>query len=97
MALCFSKKVTPSVTISWNFGKWDKDKPHKKYAMHSYSSGSLHFIRMYSSVDVFLQVFVKINKFDGAHSPGLFNFSEKDSAKRHALKTKFSDKKSVLE
>ena len=30
IALCFSKKVTPSAIISWNFWKWDKDKPHKK-------------------------------------------------------------------
>ena len=31
IALCFSKKVTPSTTIFWNIWKWDKDKPHKKY------------------------------------------------------------------
>ena len=62
-----------------------------------------------SSIRAFLQVFVKITKFE-AHDHGLFNFSKKDSASRHALKTKFilnsslffskrkfSDKKSVLE
>ena len=48
IALCFSKKVTPSATISWNFWKWDKDKPHKKYAMDYYFSSSLHFLRIYS-------------------------------------------------
>ena len=42
----------------------------------------------YSSISVFLQVFVEIIKFE-AHSHGLFNFSKKDSANRHALKTKF--------
>ena len=64
---------------------------------------------MYSSIGVFLQVFVEIIKFE-ANSHGLFNFSKKDSASRHALKTKFifnssllfskrkfSDNKSVLE
>ena len=67
------------------------------------------FLRMYSSIGVFLQVFVQIIKFE-AHSHGLFNFSKKDSANRHTLKTKFifnssllfskrkfSDNKSVLE
>ena len=62
-----------------------------------------------SPIDVFLQVFVEITKFE-AHSHGLFNFSKKDSVNRHALKAKFifnssllfskrklSDKKSVLE
>ena len=52
---------------------------------------------------------MEIIKFE-ANSHGLFNFSKKDSASRHALKTKFifnssllfskrklSDKKSVLE
>ena len=43
---------------------------------------------MYSSIGVFLQVFVEIIKFE-AHSHGLFSFSKKDSANRHALKTKF--------
>ena len=75
--------------------------------MDSYSSSSLHFLRMYSSIGVFLQVFLEITKFE-AHSNGLFNFSKKASANRHALKTKFifissllfskrkfSDKKSV--
>ena len=64
---------------------------------------------MYSSIGVFLHVFVEIIKFD-KNSNGLFNFSKKDSANRNALKTKFifnssllfskrklSDKKSVLE
>ena len=52
---------------------------------------------------------MKIIKFE-AHRHGLFNFTKKDSANRHALKTKFifnssllfskrkfSDNKSVLE
>ena len=77
--------------------------------MDSYARRGLHFLRMYSSIGVFLQVFVEIIKFK-THSHGLFNFSKKDSANRHALKTKFifnssllfskrkfSDKKSVLE
>ena len=61
------------------------------------------------SRSAFLQVFVEIIKFE-THSNGLFNFSKKDSANRHTLKTKFifnssllfskrkfSDNKSVLE
>ena len=77
--------------------------------MDSHSSSSLHFLRIYSSIGVFLPVFVEIIKFE-AHSHGLFNFSKKDSASKHALKTKFifyssllfskrkfSDKKPVLE
>ena len=61
-----------------------------------------------SSIGVFLHVFVEISKFK-AHSHGVFNFSKKYSANRHALKTKFicnspllfskrkfPDKKSVL-
>ena len=63
--------------------------------MDSYSSSSLHFLRMYSSIGVFLKVFVEIIKFE-AHSHGLFNFGKKDSANRHALKTKFSFKSSLL-
>ena len=35
----------------------------------------------------FFQVFVEIIKFEG-YSHGLFNFSKKDSASRHALNTK---------
>ena len=46
---------------------------------------------MYSSIGVFLQVFVEIIKFE-ANSHGLFNFSRKDSASKHALKTKFNRK-----
>ena len=63
--------------------------------MDSYSSSSLHFLRMDSSIGVFLQVFVEIIKFE-AHSHGLFNFSNKDSANRHALKTKFIFNSSLL-
>ena len=44
---------------------------------------------MYSSIGVFLQVFVEIIRFE-ANSHGLFNFSRKDSASKHALKTKFN-------
>ena len=49
----------------------------------------------YSSISVFLQVFVEIIKFE-AHSHGLFSFSKKDSANRHALKTKFIFNSSLL-
>ena len=44
---------------------------------------------MYSSIVVFLRVFEEIIKFE-AHSHGVFNFSKKDSANRHALKTRFT-------
>ena len=79
--------------------------------MDFYSSSKLSalFLRMYSSVGIFLQVFVEIIKFE-AHSHGLFNFSKIDSANKNAQKTKFIfnssllfskrkflDKKSVLE
>ena len=63
--------------------------------MDSYSSSSLHFLRMDSSIGVFLQVFVEVIKFE-AHSHGLFNFSNKDSTNRHALKTKFIFNSSLL-
>ena len=53
------------------------------------------FLGMYSSIGVFLQVFVEIIKFE-ANSHGLFNFSKKDSASRHALKTKFIFNSSLL-
>ena len=46
------------------------------------------FLGMYSSIGVFLQVFVKTIIFE-ANSHGLFKFSKKGSASRHALKTKF--------
>ena len=43
---------------------------------------------MYSSIGVFLDVFVEIIKFE-AYNHGLFSFSKKDSDNRYALKTKF--------
>ena len=53
------------------------------------------FLRMYSSIGVFLHVFVEIIKFE-KNSNGRFNFSKKDSANRHALKTKFIFNSSLL-
>ena len=44
---------------------------------------------MYSSLGVFLQVFVETIKFE-ANSHGLFTFSRKDSTSKHALKPKFN-------
>ena len=38
---------------------------------------------------------MEIIKFE-AHNQGLFNFSKKDSANRHALKTKFTPNGSLL-
>ena len=64
--------------------------------MNFYSSlQSALFLGMYSSIGIVFQVFVKIIIFE-ANSHRLFNFSEKDSASRHALKTKFIFNSSLL-
>ena len=95
IALCFNKKETPSATIFETFGNEIETNLTKNMPWICILVATCIISRNVLVYRYFFQVFAEKIKFE-ANSHGLFNFSKKDSASKHALKTKFIFNRSLL-